>query len=653
MANFYLGQIFGTKEEAKKLIRKHAVETRRLIKMTKDDHIRVRAVCTGSKPDFEVDDGGVHASKKKKTKDKGASGKNSKSKGAIMKKGKPKGGWGTGAESNVGGRGKMTNPNEYQCPWVMLLSKEKDSQYWVVRTLNTNHTCIQSRHIYACTSTFVSEMLEQIEEDPNISLKAVQGQFRRKYGVSVHKMKAYRAKMKAYRANMKAKNRVEGDYKEQYSLLREYAAELVDKNPGSTVKIEVEPPTDPESTTRQFKRIYVAGIGRDGGEPWWLRRGEGVVMVAPAEKALNKDLLGLDGAFMKGTFPGQMLTAVGLDSNNGIYPVCYAIVESESNNSWNWFLELLSEDMEIGSNSRFTFMSDRKKGLLQAIQTLFPCAEHRYCLRHIHENMKLAGYRGVLYKNMLYNCATKTTKPEFLTAMNELKEFNKEGHLFGRAVSDVMINNMCEVYNGKIVEGRDRPIISALEYVREYLMRRIVTVLGIIDKCDGLLTPRATELFATIQNQANHYHVQWNGGDLYGASGKPTDPRVVNLELRTCTCRGWEITGLSCRHAVAALWVMAANGERVGALESWVHPVHTMDRWKLVYSFKINPINGMPMWTKCEAPTTIVAPKHHTMAGRPKKARKRSVVENDDIPSTGKLTRRSGKRQLNMVLCMV
>ncbi|XP_076941249.1 uncharacterized protein LOC143610738 [Bidens hawaiensis] len=425
-------------------------------------------------------------------------------------------------------------------------------------------------------------MLEQIEKNPNISIKAVQGQFRRKYGVSVHKVKAYRAKMKAK---------------------KKYAAELVDKNPGSTVKIEVEPPTDSESTTRQFKMIY-------------------------------------------------MFTAVGLDNNNGIYPVCYAIMESESNNSWTWFLELFSEDLKIGSNSRFTFMSDRKKGLLQAIQTLSPCAKHIYCLRHIHENMKLVGYRGILYKNMLYNCATKTTKPEFLTAMNELKEFNKDAHLwlsklapeswtrFGRAVSvsDVMINNMCEVYNGKIVEGRDIPIISALEYVREYLMRRIVTVLGIIDKWDGLLTPRATELFTTIQNQANHNYVQCNGRDLYEVSDKPTDPRVVNLILRTCSCRGWEIADI---HAVAALWVMAANGERVRALESWVHPVHTMDRWKLVYSFKINPINGMSMWTKCEAPTTIVAPKHHTMAGRSKKARKRSTVEKDNVPTTGKLTKKN------------
>ncbi|XP_076888175.1 uncharacterized protein LOC143538507 [Bidens hawaiensis] len=398
-------------------------------------------------------------------------------------------------------------------------------------------------------------MLEQIEENLNIPVKAVQDQFRRKYGVSVHKMKAYRAKMKA-------KRKVEGDYKQQYSFLRDYTAELVDKNPGSTVKIEVEVPSAHEATTRQFKRIYVC-----------------LAALKQGFKALDMNLIGLDGAFMKGIFPGQMLTTVGLDSNNGIYPVCYAIVESESFSSWTWFLELMADGLEIGSNSRFTFMSDRKKGLLQAIQTLFPCAKHRYCLRHIHENMKLAGYRGVLYKNMLYKCATSTTKPEFLTVMNELKEFNKEAHLWlskivpqswsrshysGLAISDVMINNMCELYNGKIVEARDRPIISALEYVREYLMRRIVIVLGIIDKYEGLLTPRATQLFEAIQKQANHYSVQWNGGDLYEVSGKPTDPRVVNLAMRTCSCMGWEITGMPCRHAVAALWFMAVNEGRVG-----------------------------------------------------------------------------------------
>nr|GEU96090.1 transposase, MuDR, MULE transposase domain protein [Tanacetum cinerariifolium] len=47
-------------------------------------------------------------------------------------------------------------------------------------------------------------------------------------------------------------------------------------------------------------------------------------------KACKRELLGLDGAFMKGTFPGQVFAVVGLDLNNRIYPLSYALVEAES-----------------------------------------------------------------------------------------------------------------------------------------------------------------------------------------------------------------------------------------------------------------------------------------------------------------------------------
>ncbi|GKA85095.1 hypothetical protein Tco_0806749 [Tanacetum coccineum] len=42
----------------------------------------------------------------------------------------------------------------------------------------------------------------------------------------------------------------------------------------------------------------------------------------------------MDSASCPGTWPGQILTAIGVDANNGIYPVAYAIVEAESKASW-------------------------------------------------------------------------------------------------------------------------------------------------------------------------------------------------------------------------------------------------------------------------------------------------------------------------------
>ncbi|GKG07501.1 hypothetical protein Tco_0330470, partial [Tanacetum coccineum] len=47
-------------------------------------------------------------------------------------------------------------------------------------------------------------------------------------------------------------------------------------------------------------------------------------------KACGKEILGLDGCFMSGPWPDQILTTVEVDANNGIYPVAYVIVEAES-----------------------------------------------------------------------------------------------------------------------------------------------------------------------------------------------------------------------------------------------------------------------------------------------------------------------------------
>ena len=74
-----------------------------------------------------------------------------------------------------------------------------------------------------------------------------------------------------------------------------------------------------------------------------------------------KDFLGFDGMFLKGSFPGQVISAVGLDSNNGNYPVAYVIIETENINSRTWFFEHLGDDMDLSSSSTFTFISDWQK----------------------------------------------------------------------------------------------------------------------------------------------------------------------------------------------------------------------------------------------------------------------------------------------------
>ncbi|GKC60913.1 hypothetical protein Tco_1088511 [Tanacetum coccineum] len=334
-------------------------------------------------------------------------------------------------------------------------------------------------------------------------------------------------------------------------------------------------------------------------------------------KACGRDLLGLDGAFMEGPYPGQLLTAIGLDANNGIYPLAYAIVEKETTCSWTWFLECLGGDLGMTKESNFTFISDKQKGLAIAMTNVFPCAEHMSCLRHIHENMKTK-WNGQAYKELLWRCASATTVPYFDRAMEELKQFNKEAfewlakippytwsrsHFLGRAKSDILLNNLCECFN------------------------------------DGPLTPSATKLLKIAMDRANNYTVGWNGGEEYEVKGQQGNQCVVNVVNKVCSCRKWELTGIPCAHAIAANYNMALNGIQVGIPEEWVHKCYWLATWKHTYSYTLGCLNGRVMWKKSQIPTTLTPPKHNTPVGRPRKNRRKTKEEKAQMVKDGKMSR--------------
>ncbi|GJX74177.1 hypothetical protein Tco_0312772 [Tanacetum coccineum] len=358
----------------------------------------------------------------------------------------------------------------------------------------------------------------------DIPVKAVQDQLQCELEVQISMSKAFRAKAKS-------EIEIRGDHVLQYFMLKDYVVKLQSTNPNTTVKIAVERNIDPSLPTRVFQRIYIC-----------LRA------LKLDFKDCRRDLLGLDGAFMKGPFLGQVLVAVGLDSNNGIYPLAYALVEAKT------------------------------------IKTVYPSAEHRYCLRHIHENIKQE-WCGQAYKDLLWRAASTTNVRDFEKCMLELKTMNPKAHEWlnkipaehwarshfsSRTKSNLLLNNIYEVFNGKIVGGRDKPMITVLvpistslshsntnhqssfdfpspaslghnnpgtlytasgfiDFVDSDPCYRIENVQGVIDKCIGPLTPTATRIMESIKKEAHLIKVQWNGANKYQVSGSLGDHCVVDV----------------------------------------------------------------------------------------------------------------------------
>nr|KAJ0187838.1 hypothetical protein LSAT_V11C900459490 [Lactuca sativa] len=431
---FQIGQVFKTKCDVKNYMNSHVVEAKRSLYLAKNDKIRIRVKCKGvvSKPSKVVDGGG--ASTRSRAKCKGKDG--------------------------------------------VQISRANENQDWLVKTVQDEHKCLQTRAIKACTSRYVAKLIvQQIQSNPRIPVKALHEELCKKLELGMLLAKTMAGRI------------ISGDYQVQYGFLRDYVLELLNTNPSTTVRIDVYPETSLSITTRTLRRIYVC-LGA-------LKLGF---------KAGLRDFLG-----WMGPYPGQVLTVVGLDSNNGIYPVAYAVVETESTSSWTWFLELLGEDLDLGANSNFTFISDRQKGIILATEKVFPSAEHRFCLRHIQENMKKQ-WKGKDLSDQLWECGRATTVNHFNRVMDELKKINEEDHAWvckiststwakshfsvRRAHADCLLNNLCE-------------------YIMEHLMKRLCVVKKEIDKCEGLLTPTATTMFEKIKTDAAKYVAKYNGTGKY------------------------------------------------------------------------------------------------------------------------------------------
>lgn len=145
-----------------------------------------------------------------------------------------------------------------------------------------------------------------------------------------------------YRAMRKEKENIVGKHEKEYENLFNYANEIKKAMPTSTIKLMTE--SVPGQERRRFKRFYVC--------------------LGPLKAGFIqgcRPLIGLYGCHLKGPLGGILLTAVATDPNDGMYPLAWAQVEAENHSSWEWFIDLLKQDLMMENPANYTFICDRQK----------------------------------------------------------------------------------------------------------------------------------------------------------------------------------------------------------------------------------------------------------------------------------------------------
>ncbi|KAK3185127.1 hypothetical protein Dsin_032413 [Dipteronia sinensis] len=266
-----------------------------------------------------------------------------------------------------------------------------------------------------------------------------------------------------------------------------------------------------------------------------------------------RPILGLDGFFIKGHHMQQLLTAIGVDPNNLMYPVAYALMDSECRETWLWFLELLGVELELKNSHGIVWITDKQKGLIDAIRELFPHSGHQFCVNHFYNNFK-ASHRGLMLKQLLWGAAKSTTKQGFTQFIERLRIESEAAYLWladkdhlhwsraffkDTALCDMLRNNMCEAFNSVILQARDKPVIMLIEMIRIYLNKRLVTKRAASEKSNHQIGPKVMKFVERIKMGSSSSSPEYSGKYVYQVKeneGGKTKLRRNYIVVRCIKC---------------------------------------------------------------------------------------------------------------------
>jgi hypothetical protein len=300
------------------------------------------------------------------------------------------------------------------CPWYMRVGFDlRRSGGFVITQYEGNHRCEKVYEMRVLTAAFLAkQFIQEFRDNQKMDLTTFAAKVQREYHILPDRWKLGRARKAALLE-------IHGNEEAQFAQLREYGEELKRSNPGSTFFLSTNkvPVPGSDEVKEHLATMYWS---YDACKRGFL--------------AGCRPLICVDGCHIKTRYKGVLLTAVAIDPNDCIFPIAMGMVEVECKSAWEWFLQTLKDDLNITNTSHWTIMSDRQKGLILAVQKVFPEAEHRFCVRHLIQNFQKAGHRGETLKNNLWAIARSTSIPKWEKSMEKMNVDSKEAYMWVEAL---------------------------------------------------------------------------------------------------------------------------------------------------------------------------------------------------------------------------
>ncbi|XP_028075710.1 uncharacterized protein LOC114277948 [Camellia sinensis] len=488
------------------------------------------------------------------------------------------------------------------CEWLVHARVSPSNGVMCLKRFISVHSCGAAVRTYRNPRTgsdLVSDVIAgRVREQPLTRPTDVVFDMKDGYGLDI----SYRV---AWLGVEKARNEVFGDHAMSFDQLRWYSDAVMENNPHSYINLDF------DQQTGRFVRYFIAFRacidGFNGCRP----------------------LLFLDGTFLKGRFKGTLLAATAKDGNQGLFPLAFAIVDSENSSNWEWFLRHLAQVVDGGRN--LTFVSDRNLGLIQSMPVVFPAAHHAFCLLHLQMNLRdrmkyVNADQKVGLMRKLRDCAYAPTVTSFNHKVEILKEcspvvvgnFLKDVHpqhwanayFRGRRYGE-MWSNAAESFNNWIREARHLPITQLVDAIRGKIMEKMSKRKVKASNWVGELCPKMEKRLMSEFQDSRHWIVSQSDDNIFEVRSQPSV--LVDLANRSCSCFQWQLNGFPCPHAIVAFRNTGKN------VYDYIEPFFHAVKYREAYEGSIHPIPTVAKPNFTPSDYLIAPPVYKRPPGRPKR----------------------------------
>ncbi|KDP28012.1 hypothetical protein JCGZ_19092 [Jatropha curcas] len=496
------------------------------------------------------------------------------------------------------------------CPWRIYASRLSTTQLICIKKMNAEHTCegASVKAGYRATRGWVGSIIkEKLKVAPNYRPKDIADDIKREYGIQLNYSQAWRAKEIA-------REQLQGSYKEAYNQLPFFCEKIKETNPGSIATFSTK---DDSSFHRLFVSFHASITGFEQG---------------------CRPLIFLDSVPLNSKYQGMLLAAISIDADDGIFPIAFGVIDAETDDNWHWFLSELKS--AIATSRQITFVADFQNGIKKSFAEVFDKCYHSYCLRHLAEklNRDLKGQFSHEARrfmiNDFYAAAYAPRLEGFQRSVENIKGISPDAYnwvvrsepehwanaFFGGARYNHMTSNFGQQLYSWVSEAHELPITQMIDALRGKMMETIYTRRVESNEWMTKLTPSKEGKLQKETSIARSLQVLLSHGSTFEVRGESVD--IVDIDHWDCSCKGWQLVGLPCCHAIAVFECIGRSPydycSRYFTVESYrstyaesIHPVPNVDR----------PIQG----ESSDVGVIVTPPPTKRPPGRPKTKQAESI----------------------------